>query len=66
MKNQGDFFISERRITMWILMAMINLILVIAIIYQSKELRDLERKTLEAFKIVCKKIKPRKDDKKWN
>ena len=66
MKNQGDFFISERRITMWILMAIINLILVIAIIYQSKELRDLERKTLEAFKIVCKKIKPRKDDKKWN
>ena len=66
MKNQGGFFISERRITMWILMAIINLILVIAIIYQSKELRDLERKTLEAFKIVCKKIKPRKDDKKWN
>ena len=51
---------------MWILMAIINLILVIAIIYQSKELRDLERKTLEAFKIVCKKIRPREDDKKWN
>ena len=51
---------------MWILMAIINLILVIAIIYQGKELRDLERKTLEAFKIVCKKIKPGKDDKKWN
>ena len=47
-------------------MAIINLILVIAIIYQSKELRDLERKTLEAFKIVCKKIRPREDDKKWN
>ena len=66
MKNQGDFFIWKEEKTVWILMAIINLILVIAIIYQSKELRDLERKTLEAFKIVCKKIKPRKDDKKWN
>ncbi len=51
---------------MWILMAIINLILVIAIICQSKELRDLERKTLDAFKIVCKKIRSREDDKKWN
>lgn len=66
MKNQGDFFIWKEEKTVWILMAIINLILVIAIIYQSKELRGLERKTLEAFKIVCKKTRPREDDKKWN
>lgn len=45
---------------MWILMLTVNLILIAIIIYQSKELKDLERKTLDAFKIVCKKIKPKK------
>lgn len=45
---------------MWILMLTINLILIAIIIYQSKELKDLERKTLDAFRIVCKKIKPKK------
>ena len=45
---------------MWILMLTINLVLIAIIIYQSKELKDLERKTLDAFKIVCKKIKPKK------
>ncbi len=38
----------------------INLILIAIIIYQSKELKDLERKTLDAFRIVCKKIKSKK------
>lgn len=45
---------------MWILMLTVNLILIAIIIYQSKELKDLERKTLDAFRIVCKKIKPKK------
>ncbi len=45
---------------MWILMLTVNLILIAIIIYQSKELKDLERKTLDVFKIVCKKIKPKK------
>ena len=45
---------------MWILMLTVNLILIAIIIYQSKELKDLERKALDAFRIVCKKIKPKK------
>ena len=45
---------------MWILMLTVNLILIAIIIYQSKELKDLERKTLDAFKIVCQRIKPKK------
>ena len=44
----------------------IILILIGILVYQWREIRDLERKTLEAFKIVCKKIKQREDDKKWN
>lgn len=46
--------------TMWILMLAINLILITAIIHQGKEIRELERKTLDAFRIVCEKIKPKK------
>ncbi len=42
--------------TMWILMLAINLILITAIIHQGKEIRELERKTLDAFRIVCQKI----------
>lgn len=46
--------------TMWILMLAMNLILITVIIHQGKEIRELERKTLDAFRIVCQKIKPKK------
>ena len=46
--------------TMWILMLTVNLILITVIIHQGKEIRELERKTLDAFRIVCQKIKPKK------
>ena len=39
------------------------MILVMVTSYQSAQLKDLEEKTLEAFKIVCKKLKAEKDDK---
>ena len=32
-------------------------ILIVINLRQADELRDLERKTLDAFKIVCKKLK---------
>ena len=51
---------------MQIFLLFIILILIGILVYQWREIRDLERKTLEAFKIVCKKIRPREDDKKWN
>ena len=51
---------------MQIFLLLVILILICILVYQWKEIRDLERKTLDAFKIVCKKIKPGKDDKKWN
>lgn len=51
---------------MQIFLLLVILILICILLYQWKEIRDLERKTLDAFKIVCKKIRPREDDKKWN
>lgn len=36
------------------------IILIITVVYQGKEIRDLERKTLDAFKIVCQRMKPKK------
>ena len=39
------------------------MLLVMITSYQSAQLKDLEEKTLEAFKIVCKKLKAEKDDK---
>ena len=39
------------------------ILLVMVTSYQSAQLKDLEEKTLEAFKIVCKKLKAEKDDK---
>ena len=39
------------------------LILVVINFKQADELRDLERKTLDAFKIVCKKLKQKMEEK---
>lgn len=49
--------------TMWILMLTVNLILITVIIHQGKEIRELERKTLDAFRIVCQKINVQRKDK---
>ena len=38
-------------------------ILIVINLKQAYELRDLERKTLDAFKIVCKKLKQNMEDK---
>ena len=37
-------------------------ILIVINLRQADELRDLERKTLDAFKIVCKKLKQPKEE----
>lgn len=49
--------------TMWVLMLAMNLILITVIIHQGKEIRELERKTLDAFRIVCQKINVQRKDK---
>lgn len=38
-------------------------ILIVINLKQADELRDLEQKTLEAFKIICKKLKQNMEDK---
>ena len=48
---------------MWVLMIAMNLILITVIIHQGKEIRELERKTLDAFRIVCQKINVQRKDK---
>ena len=49
---------------MWILIILaMNLILITVIIHQGKEIRELERKTLDAFRIVCQKINVQRKDK---
>ena len=40
---------------MQIFLIIMTLILVWVIIHQGKEIKDLERKTLEAFRVVCNK-----------
>ena len=45
---------------MQLFLLIIIFILICVLVYQGREIRDLERKTLDAFKIVCKKIKPKK------
>ena len=40
---------------MQIFLTIMNLILVWVIIRQGKEIKDLERKTLDAFRVVCNK-----------
>ena len=37
-------------------------ILIVINLRQADELRDLERKTLDAFRIVCKKLKQNMED----
>lgn len=44
---------------MQIFLLSIIFILICVLVYQWREIRDLERKTLDAFKIVCQK-KPKK------
>lgn len=39
------------------------LILIVILVYQEKEIRELEKKTLDVFRIVCQKIYVRKGDK---
>ena len=39
------------------------LILIDIVAHQGKEIRELEKKTLDAFRIVCQKIDVRKEDK---
>ena len=46
-----------------IFLILIIFILIFTIIYQWKETRELERKTLDAFKIICKKLKQNTEDK---
>lgn len=40
---------------MQIFLLLIIFILIYTVIYQGKEIKDLERKTLEAFRVVCNK-----------
>lgn len=42
---------------MQIFLLSIILILVAIVVHQGKEIRELERKTLEAFRVVCQKIR---------
>ncbi len=39
------------------------LILISIVVHQGKEIRELERKTLDAFRIVCQKINVQKEHK---
>ena len=48
--------------TIWILIPTVNLILIKVIIHQGKETRELERKTLDAFRIVCQKINVQREN----
>lgn len=58
--NQLYRYVNKGDSQMQLFLLIIILILIITVVYQGKEIRDLERKTLDAFKIVCQKIKPKK------
>ena len=45
------------------ILLLIIFILIVINLKQADELRDLERKTLDAFKIVCKKLKQNMEDR---
>lgn len=64
LKKSGRFFYfrKEQKI-MQIFLLSIIFILICVLVYQGREIRDLERKTLGAFKIVCQKINTRKEGK---
>ena len=48
---------------MQIFLLVIILVLIGIVVYQGKEIGGLERKTLDAFRIVCQKINTRKEGK---
>ncbi len=48
---------------MEIFLLIVILILSGVVVHQGKEIRKLECKTLDAFKIVCQKINLQKEDK---
>ncbi len=48
---------------MGIFLLLIIFILIVINLKQADELRDLERKTLDAFKIVCKKLKQNTEER---
>ena len=48
---------------MQIFLLTIILILIGTVIHQGKEIRELERKTLDALRIVCQKINTQKEGK---
>jgi len=48
---------------MQIFLLAIILILISIVVHQGKEIRELERETLDAFRIVCQKINTRKEGK---
>ena len=52
-----------RRKTMQIFLLIVIFILIVINLKQADELRDLERKTLDAFKIVCKKLKQNTEER---
>ena len=45
---------------MQLFLLLIIFVLICVLVYQGREIRDLERKTLDAFRIVCQRIKPKK------
>ena len=46
-------FLEEKKMQIFLLL--IIFILICTVIYQGKEIKDLECKTLEAFRVVCNK-----------
>ncbi len=48
---------------MQIFLLLVIFILIVINLRQADELRDLERKTLDAFKIVCKKLKQNTEER---
>ena len=48
---------------MQIFLLLVIFSLIVINLRQADELRDLERKTLDAFKIVCKKLKQNMEDR---
>ena len=55
-------FLEEKKMQIFLLL--IIFILICTVIYQGKEIRDLERKTLDAFRIVCDNLKSKKSEEK--
>lgn len=58
-----DFFIIRSVEFMQIFLLIVIFILIVINLKQADELRNLERKTLDAFKVICKKLKQNMEDK---